>query len=103
MQGTLMLRDNQPIKTRVEMLSIGTATVIVRYSLAAQHQRQTIHLGDLLLCIDLLVLERPYDLHAVEHLAELMASHTQRLKQRHVHLQNESRGNLDLIQLSINI
>lgn len=49
---------------RTEMLSIGTLTIIVRliatsrlsYSLAAQHQRQAIDLGDLLLCIDLLVL-----------------------------------------------
>lgn len=87
-----MLRHHQSVDKRASVLAtlVKGESHSVEHSLAAQHQRQAVDLGDLLLGVDLLVLQGTYHLHAVEHLLELVARHVQRLEKCQVDLRMES-------------
>lgn len=37
---------------------------VIAYSLARQHKRETVDLGDLLMCVELVALEMPHVAHA---------------------------------------
>lgn len=56
------------------------------HSLARQHERETVDLGDLLVGVQLVALEVAHVPHAHQHPPELTAGHSQWFEQRHVHL-----------------
>lgn len=56
------------------------------HSLARQHEREAVDLGDLLVRVQLVALEVAHIAHAHQHAPELPSGDTQWLEQRHVYL-----------------
>jgi len=85
MQCFAVLRNDKPAGDMKQLANKAT-TMTGSNSLSRQNQRERVNFGYFLLNINLLTLELPHGLEAVEDLLESPSGYSQRLEQRHVDL-----------------